>query len=253
MRFGYVARGFIYGLIGVLALAHASGFPGRKTDPNGALSAISSVPGGGLLLTVISFGLLGYAAWCFVCALFDPLRHRSDPPGLARRFAFVAAGIGDLALLVFTVGVLGGHTSGGGGPQRFVEKALALPIGQALVVVIGVVIAVVGIGQLVSGLRAGFEHDLDERQMNKPERELAANLGRAGYAARGIVYTLIGWFTVQGGLSHNASQARGFEGAFSAIEARPFGRFLLAAVAIGFIALGLQSLACARWIKMTVR
>jgi hypothetical protein len=253
MRFGYVVRGVVYGLIGALALAEALGLPGRKTDPKGTLAVIAGVPSGGLLLTVIVIGLAGYAIWCFACALFDPLRHRSDAAGLARRLAFVAAGLGDLALLVFAVGVLGGQGPGADGPQRLVEKALQLPIGQPLVVAAGVIVVVVGLGQFVSGARAGFEHDLDERKMNKPERVLSANLGRAGYAARGLVYTLIGWFTIDGGLNHDPGRAKGFGGAFSALEGRPFGHYLLAAVALGFIALGAHSLACARWIRMLVR
>jgi hypothetical protein len=31
---------------------------------------------------------------------------------------------------------------------------------------------------------------------------------------------------------------------------QPFGRFLLGIVALGFVALGLHSFACARWIRL---
>jgi len=68
--------------------------------------------------------------------------------------------------------------------------------------------------------------------------------------ARGVTFSLVGWFVMQGGLRQDASQARGYGGAFIFLIQQPFGRVILAVVAIGFIALGLHSFACARWIRL---
>jgi len=46
------------------------------------------------------------------------------------------------------------------------------------------------------------------------------------------------------------SRVHGYGGAFVFLLVQPFGRVLLAAVALGFIALGLHSFACARWIRL---
>jgi hypothetical protein len=42
----------------------------------------------------------------------------------------------------------------------------------------------------------------------------------------------------------------GFGGAFLFLLVQPFGRVLCAVVALGFVALGLHSFACARWIRL---
>ena len=39
------------------------------------------------------------------------------------------------------------------------------------------------------------------------------------------------------------------EGLLQLLAAQPFGRVLLGVVALGFVALGLHSFACARWIR----
>jgi len=253
MRLGYVVRGVIYGGIGVLAVGVAAGVGGQTTDPKGGVALLGRVPGGGVVLVVVVAGLLGYSLWCFVCAAYDPLQRGSNAGGLAQRAGFAVAGVGYLALLVFTTQVLLGQQGGGSGPQELVAMALALPGGPALVGVAGVVALGFGIGQLASAWRARFEQDLREADLDEAERRTALWLGRAGYVARGVTYTLIGWFVVQAALTHDARHARSFDGAFQALAHQPFGHLLMGLLAGGFIALGLHSLACATWIRMAVR
>ena len=56
-RFGYVAKGFVYGAIGILALLAAFNVGGETTDTTGALQAIAKQPLGQILLTLIAIGL----------------------------------------------------------------------------------------------------------------------------------------------------------------------------------------------------
>ncbi len=51
-RFGYVAKGFVYGAIGILALLAAFSIGGKTTDTTGALHAIAAQPFGQILLAV---------------------------------------------------------------------------------------------------------------------------------------------------------------------------------------------------------
>src|SRR5207302_997283 len=126
------------------------------------------------------------------------------------------------------------------------------PIGKVLLfaVVIGIVAIVVGLGQFVDAYRAILKKDLKRTKMNKPEKKIADALGRLGLVSRGVIFTVVGWFVLQGGLHRDPSQVHGYGGAFLLLLAQPYGRVLLAAVAVGFIALGLHSLACARWIRL---
>jgi hypothetical protein len=59
-------------------------------------------------------------------------------------------------------------------------------------------------------------------------------LARSGYAARGVVYLIIGAFAVLAALG--SSEVRGTEGALQSILAQPFGRVLLWVVGLGLAA-----------------
>ena len=72
-------------------------------------------------------------------------------------------------------------------------------------------------------------------------------LGRVGYAALGIVFIEIGVFLVVAALRHDPNQAQGLGGALRVMEQQPFGRLLLAIVALGLVAYGVYSVASARY------
>src|SRR5580765_7808227 len=67
-RAGFVARGLIYAIIGLLALKVALGHGGKLTDQQGALHTVAHQPFGKLLLTLVAIGLGGYSLWRFVRA-----------------------------------------------------------------------------------------------------------------------------------------------------------------------------------------
>src|SRR6476619_1625154 len=67
-RAGFVARGLIYLIIGVLALKVALGHGGKLTNQQGALHTVAHQPFGKLLLTLLAVGLGGYSLWRFVRA-----------------------------------------------------------------------------------------------------------------------------------------------------------------------------------------
>jgi hypothetical protein len=86
--------------------------------------------------------------------------------------------------------------------------------------------------------------------MSRSVRRVVIMLGRFGMFARGVIFLVIGWFVVQAGIHHDPAETQGFSGAFVFLLAQPFGRVLLGVVALGFVALGLHSFACARWVRL---
>jgi uncharacterized protein DUF1206 len=62
-RAGFVSRGLIYGIIGILAIKLALGAGGKATNQQGALKAIAQQPFGEFLLILVAIGLAGYALW----------------------------------------------------------------------------------------------------------------------------------------------------------------------------------------------
>ena len=67
-RAGFVARGLIYGIIGILAIKLVFGVGGKTTNQQGALRTVAHQPLGKVLLTLVAVGLAGYAMWRFLRA-----------------------------------------------------------------------------------------------------------------------------------------------------------------------------------------
>ena len=65
-RAGLVARGVVYGIVGILALKLAVGSGGKATNQRGALMTLAQEPFGQALLIATAVGLAGYATWRLV-------------------------------------------------------------------------------------------------------------------------------------------------------------------------------------------
>lgn len=251
-RAGYIIRGVLYGAMGAFALGLALGLGGTATDQSGSLEILTGGPAGKAMLFAVVIGLGAYALWGFVRAIYDPLHRGKDPIGIAERLGFVWSGIAYSSIVLFALHLIigSGSTRNHDGTQQAIATILALPAGQLSAMAIGVVAIGVGLGQFADAYRAVFKKDLKRKDMNKAEKKIVDSLGRAGMVSRGVTFTIVGWFIVQAGFSGDASKAHGFGGAFLFLLVQPFGRVLCAAVAIGFIALGAHSFACARWIRL---
>jgi hypothetical protein len=251
-RLGYVVRGVLYAVMGFLALRIALATPGGKaTDLSGSLVWLIGNPQGKAVLIVTIIGLVAYAIWGFVRAIYDPLHRGRDAKGIMARVGFITSALSYLAIAFFALTILAGQgASSHDSTQKTVATLLANPGGGFITELLGVIAIVIGIGQFIEAYRATFAQDLKAAEMTQSEKEMAIGLGRFGMAARGVTFLVIGWFLIQAGMHHAPSQAQGFGGAFLFLLAQPYGRWLLGVVALGFIALGIHSFACARWVRL---
>jgi hypothetical protein len=254
-RLGYVVRGALYAVMGILALGIAvSVRGGQTTDLTGSLVFLISNPFGKLVLIVAAVGLAAYSLWGFTRAIFDPLHRGSDASGYAARLGFVSSAVSYAAIVFFAVKILiGSAGASSDSTQKTIASILVHPGGGWLTVIIGLVAIGIGLGQFLEAYRATFQADLKGAEMSESERIFAISCGRFGMAARGVTFLVIGWFVIQAGIHHDPSRAQGFGGAFLFLLNQPFGRVVLGVVALGFVALGLHSFACARWIRLMAR
>ena len=251
-RVGYIARGVLYVVMGALALGLTLGLGGKATDQSGSLATLAGGGFGKVMLIVFVVGLAAYSLWGFVRAIFDPLHRGHDAPGIAERLGFAWSGVAYAGLSLFALELLlgTGPTSSQVGTQSTITKILARPAGEWAVLGIGLVSIASGLGQLYEAFNAKFKKDLKRDEMTKAEEDFVIGLGRLGYLARGITFTLVGWFVFQAGMQHDASKVKGFAGTFMFLLGQPYGHLLLALVALGFIALGVHSFAAARWMRL---
>lgn len=246
-RAGYLARAAVYGLIGLLA-AHAAITMTRSPDTADAMGVIRSFPLGDLLLAAVAAGLLCFAVWRFVEAVWDTEHRGRDLKGLLVRFGFAAAGVANL----FLAGLAGivawhGRTPRDESHKQLAADAMSWPGGWLLVSAVGITVLAIGVGHFVVAWRAQFMTDYDRTEMSDAERALAKPIGRFGLASRGVTFCVIGLFLAVAGWETNAREVKSLGGAFAAVAVQPYGRVLLLVVALGFIAYALFCLSQAKY------
>lgn len=92
-RAGYLGKGVVYGVIGILAALAAFSTGGETTDSKGAIHAIGQQPFGQVLLGLLALGLLCYALWQFLSAFVDAEGKGSDAKGIAQRTGYFVSGV----------------------------------------------------------------------------------------------------------------------------------------------------------------
>jgi hypothetical protein len=107
-RFGLVAKGLSYGLVGVLAAALAIWGGGKATSRQGALETLADESWGKAILVGMAFGFGAYAIWRLAQAIFDRADEGSGVTGLAKRAGYLGRAALYGALTVTTVTLLDG-------------------------------------------------------------------------------------------------------------------------------------------------
>ena len=249
-RFGYAIKGVVYLLIGGLALAVAFNHGGETTDQRGAIHAIYDQPFGKFLLAVVTIGLLAYALWSFIQALFDTERKGKKAGGILARVGYAAVGVSYLLLALGAFQLWSGKSGGKSSTattQFWTAEFLRTPLGVPLVIIGGLVVLAIAISLFVKAWQAHFERRLYLSGIAARSRRLIVFLGRFGYASLGVVFTIIGIFLIAAALQHNANQAKGLDTALATLAQQPFGPLLLGIVALGLFAYGVYSLVEARY------
>jgi len=246
-RFGYGARGVVYGLVGGLALLAAIG-SGRQTGGSrSALQTLLSQPFGKVWLVLIAIGLFGFCAWRVLEALTDADRRGSDLKGLCVRAVRLIGGLIYAGLALSALNLALGRGSGGSEDQAardWTAWLMSQPFGQWLVGLVGLAIAGGGLAFIVRAWRGNVTEHLS---LPSDKRDWIVTLGRMGFAARGIVFVLIGGFLVLAALHASSTEAQGLGGALQSLQQQPYGWVLLALTALGLFAFGLFGLVQARY------
>jgi hypothetical protein len=251
LRFGHVARGLVYLVLGLLALRLSVGIRDEAMSQNGALAVIGRQPFGHVLLVSIAVGFASYALWDVIRAVADPNHEARRRGGLLKRLGFAAGALAYVALAVIAFQFVGN------GPQPQTEtsyswtaSALAKPLGAWIVGLAGAAWMAVACVQIVHALRGGFLRNLDLASRSHAERRWAKALGRTGITTRGVLFAIIGILLIASALHANADRLTGIDGALLGLVRQPFGRTLLATAGLGLVAFGVYSIMCARWMRI---
>lgn len=238
-RAGYAAKGFVYVLIGALALKAAVAAGGATTGSDGALRILEGGPLGSVLLALTLVGLVGYVLWRLIQASVDPENETTGDWGWVKRGMFLISGLAYGALALKAFQLLTSSSGGGGGDetQMMTERLLSQPFGPWLVAIVALAVAFRGASQIRTAYTASFMEKL--RGSGTISRGTMRGIGRIGLAARGIVFLMFAGFLMWAAIDSDARHARGLEGTLDTVAGASSGPWLLAATAAGLIAYGL--------------
>ncbi|HET8625751.1 MAG TPA: DUF1206 domain-containing protein [Gemmatimonadales bacterium] len=250
-RAGYLAKGVVYLLIGLLAFQAAAGAGGAVTGPEGAFFTLLQQPLGRVLLGLTAVGLSGYAVWRLFCAAFDPERREEHVKRIFVRIGYAGSGLAHAALALEAGRLALGRGGGGGGAgeraESWTARVLDAPLGPWIVGAVAIGIAVYGVAQIVRGMGRKVEERLRLGELAPDERRLVIRVGRVGHVARGIVFGIIGVLLMRAALDHNPQEAGGLGDALATLARQPYSPFLLGGVALGLAAYGAYQLVKARY------
>ncbi|ARV58521.1 hypothetical protein BZZ01_07585 [Nostocales cyanobacterium HT-58-2] len=254
-RFGYISKGVVYAVVGLLAAQAAFGSGGRTTDTKGALQEIVNQPFGEFLLALVAIGLIGYVIFRFVQAIKDPEEKGTDAKGLVQRLGYFTNGLIYAGIALSAVRIILGSGSGGNSnsTQDWTARLLSQPFGQWLVGAVGAFVIGLGFYEFYRAFTGKFRKKLNLRELDDSQRKLVMGISRFGLVARGIVFCIIGWFLIQAATQSDASQARGLGQALQALAQQPYGPWLLGFVALGLVAYGAYMMVQARYRQLVVR
>jgi hypothetical protein len=251
-RLGYGARGFVYCLVGLLALLAATGMGGETGGSRSALGHLLAQPFGAVLVGLLALGLACFAAWRIVEAATDADGHGSQLKGRAVRAAHGLSGIIYGGLAVTAAGMAIGRHSGGGDEDRSARDwtawLMSQPFGEGLVGAAALAILCAGGAFAVKAFRGRVT---DRLAIPPGQEDWITLLGRAGYGARGVVFGLIGAFLIGAAWHSRSAEVKGLGSALRSLQDQPYGAVLLAATAIGLACFGAFGLVQARYRRVT--
>jgi hypothetical protein len=232
-RLGFAARGVLYILIAVLVIR-----TGRTEDLTGALEYVGHGPGK-LLLIVLAAGLATYGLWRLSDAAIGTEHPGHGWKALGTRL--VAGGIGGVYLYLAykAVRVLLAGRAGTMGAEQQADTVLDLPGGELVLLLVAAGLAIAAANPVWKVLRCGFMRHFQE---GASQKSWIKWMGRAGYAARGVIFAVVASLIYRAALDHSASEAGNLEKALDVLR----GPWLMP-IAGGLLLFGLFSLIEARF------
>lgn len=230
---GLISYGLIHLLMAWICVQLATGSGGQEASNQGALRELASKPLGGVLLWVVTVGMLALAVWQAIEAAIGHTQF-DDTKRLRKRISSVGRTILYLGL-AFMAGriALGGQAQNSNqAPQDASGTLMGMPGGPLLVGALAIAVVAVGVSQVVKGVKRKFvDEDLDG---GVPE--WAKKLGTMGWIAKGVSLALAGLLIGWAAVTFDPKKAAGLDGALKTLAAAPFGGVLLFLVALGFVA-----------------
>jgi hypothetical protein len=240
-RWGFIANGIVYLIVGALALRWALGEGGRITDPEGALIEIRKQSGSAFLMALVP-GFFSYAIWRVLAAIYDGEGDGRHAAGIANRTFGVVKGALYAALGVDALHLaLGASNASAAWAQRLAASSAGPPI----MFLAGAAFLAFACHEMYRAYKAQLSRQLRLHMVSARTREWILGISRFGIAARALVIGAFGWLVLRAVMSGHAGRTpRPTDIIHTAAQSLPIVYLLIGA---GLIAYGAYLLVLARY------
>ena len=253
-RVGFIAKGILYGTIGVLAIAAALRMGGKTgTDSHGALTWLYDTSFGRPLLGVLAIGLAGYALWRVVQGIRDPENRGTSAKGIAIRAGYIGRGLIHFVLSYTALSLALWNKGGGENGEKakhWTAKALETPGGIYVLWAAAAAFVVYGGWQLYRAYAAKLGKQLHLDGMAARHSKLIRGVCRFGIAARGIVFGTIGVLLARAAHTHDPNESGGVGDSMRQLT--ELGKWPYIGIAAGMVAYGVYQLIEAKYRRIDV-
>lgn len=250
-RLGFYTKGFLFIVIGALAVMVAVGQKGGElADPTGALERIAQLDFGKVLLIIFVVGAIGHGAWNILRGLADVDNAGKNWKGIIIRS--IAVGVGlfyfGLALTAWQILIYEQLAEDAGKIQKtIVTILLALPLGAILTFLIGIATIGAGINECYSGISGRYKQNFRLFSLSDRQRHFVTALGVLSFTARALLLGLVGYFFISAAINYNPEEAAGLDVALAVLANTYYGKTILFITAVGLVCHGVLSLYEARF------
>lgn len=249
---GYVAKGVVYVLLGMLGFMAAFEFTkNNEATQSGALRTLKELPAGTVLLLLLAIGLVCYSVWRGIQAFYNP---KQEEKKWTNRLRYAFSALAYLALAYTALRALfENHSDNSDRNQKLAGELMNQPLGQVLVGITALIFAGVGIYQIYYGFSEKYRKHVQDLSLQSQHASLLMKSGKVGYISRGVVWLVIGFLFFRAAIHSAANEAGSTAKAFRFIEDTPFGSYLLGALGLGLVAYGVFNFIRARYEHFTSR
>ena len=232
-RFGMLAKGVVYAIIGTLTAMAAFNLGGSKSGNENVLQFLAGQPFGQVLLGILGIGLFGYTFYRFYEAFKGDGDSWSEAKGFLKRAGFIVSGVFYGALGVTALKMAFGESSGSGG-NSIISTLMEKSYGPYLVGFVAVCLLGKAIFQVYKAYSGTFREDVNESSLSQKEQKTLIRAGKIGFISRGIVSGIIAFlfFKVATGTGGDTG---GKVAAFEFLQ-NNFGATVMGVVALGLVA-----------------
>lgn len=248
-RTGWIAKGVVYALVGVLAMIIAfqpdgaaeanAEQSGEQASQSGAIARIAESAGGPAVLWLVAIGLLLYVVWR-VASILLPAENSASAWGTRAGYAVSALTYTALAWVAISFARHGAAASGeteDSRVDRFTRTVMENAAGRWLVGLLGV--AFIGIAAYFArrGVTADFRDELSGG-VGPISNHTLVQLGRIGWCGRAAMMALVGFFLVRAAVQFSPDEAEGLDGALRRLAGTSWGTVVVVIIGAGLLVYG---------------